>query len=182
MVIKKKHMSRSSWSRIIDKKYITIDIKEKEFKGKVSLLYMMDVKEPLIKKYDNKTITIADKNYYWLQIAIEGKNYWITAMYDNNGKLVQYYIDITRKNHIKNDDPYFEDLFLDIVILPNGKKFYLDMDELNKAFYEKIIEKDEYDLAIHTAEDIQNKILNNKKEFDDFCYKYFINCKLKIEV
>lgn len=37
------------------------------------------------------------------------------------------------------------------------------MDELNKAFYEKIIEKDEYDLAIHTAEDIQNKILNNKK-------------------
>lgn len=181
MELKVKYMSRSSWKRITDRKYIMIDIKEKKIKGKASLLYIKSIEEPLSKAYGKKRIIIANKNYYWLQIGIENENYWITAMYDDNSKLIQYYIDITKCNHINNIDPYFEDLFLDIVILPNKEKIYLDIDELNKAFSEQIIQKKEYDLAISTADNISNVILNNKEKFDSFCYKYFNYCKKIIE-
>lgn len=182
MELKRKYMSRSSWERIIDREYITINIKEKDIKGKAGLLYIKDLKEPLTKIYNKKIITIANKNYYWLQIGIENKNYWITAMYDNNEKLIQYYIDITKRNYINDGDSYFEDLFLDVVIFPTKEKIYLDGDELDKAFNEKIIKKEEYDLAIYTANYISDMILNNKEEFDNFCYKYFNSCKENLKI
>lgn len=179
MEIEKKYMSRSSWSRIIDREYAVIDIDDNNLKGKAGLLYMKKVREPLTKTYNSKQITIVNKDYYWLQIGLENVNYWITAMYDNYGNLIQYYIDITKKNFINNDDSYFEDLFVDVVILPDGEKIYLDIDELKKAFDEKVITQDEYILAIDQADYISTSILSHREKFDDFCYKYFNLCKNK---
>ncbi len=179
MEIKTKYMSRSSWSRVTSREYSVIDIEDNNLKGKAGLLYMKEVREPLTKVYDNSQIIIANNGYYWLQIGLENKNYWITAMYDNNKKLIQYYIDITKENHVNNDNPCFEDLFIDIVILPNDQKFCLDMNELKQAFDERVITQDEYNLAINQADYISTSILSNKEEFDNFCLKYFNLCKNK---
>lgn len=179
MEIKTKYMSRSSWTRIIEREYSIIDVDENNLKGKAGLLHMKNVREPLTKFYGSNHITIVDNGYYWLQIGLENKNYWITAMYDNNEKLIQYYIDITKKNHVNNDNPCFDDLFIDVVILSNAEKFQLDIDELKQAFAEQVITKEEYDLAINEANYISTSILNNREEFDNFCYKYFNLCKGK---
>lgn len=179
MEIKTKYMSRSSWTRIIEREYSIIDVEKNNLKGKIGLLHMKNVREPLTKVYGNNQITIVDNGYYWLQIGLENKNYWITAMYDNNEKLIQYYIDITKENHVNNDNPCFDDLFIDVVILSNTENFQLDLDELKQAFDEKVITKEEYDLAINQANYILNLILNNREEFDSFCYKYFNLCKSK---
>ena len=172
MQIKQKSMSRSSWTRILDKEYVIMDITYNNSNGKIGLLYIKDVKEPLIKSYNNEKIVIVDKGYYWLQIGLKDKNYWITAIYDNNKNLIQYYIDITRNNYINSNDPYFEDLFLDVVIFPNGNYITLDINELNQALSEKIITEQEFNMALDTANDVTKSILSNITDFDKLCFKY----------
>ena len=118
MEVEKHYMSRKSWKRVIDRKYVVDSFNENGLIGKASLIHIKKVTSPSIKNMNGNNVVIANDNFFWLQIGLENKNYWITAMYDDNKRLIQYYIDITKRNHVSNeDDPYFEDLFLDVVFL-----------------------------------------------------------------
>lgn len=173
MIIKKKYMNKENWKRLIDKKYVTMDIIENnKIIGVASLIHILNLTSPCYKNYEDIPIKIADKNYYWLQIGLKSENYWITVMYDNNKEIIQYYIDITLKNFI-NENPGFYDIFLDIVKLNNGKIFILDEDEIMAALNEKLITKVEYDNAYKCVKML--KILLDKKDnkIELLCNKYF---------
>ena len=74
-------------------------------------------------------------------------------MLDNQKQLVQYYIDVTKRVK-KIDDrglPYFDDLYLDVVLLPNGEVYVLDEDELEDAYKIGDVTKEEYELAWNTT-------------------------------
>lgn len=168
MKIKKKFMSKECWKRVIKRKYITKDIEN----GKVSLLLIEKVDSPSIKTYEDGTkIKIADDNFYWLQIGLKNKNYWITAMYNEYKELIQIYIDVTLKNII-DDNPAYFDLFLDIVLIQDGKMFLLDKEELENAFYQNDITKQEYSLAKEEAEKILNQLPKRKDNLIMVCNKY----------
>ena len=65
---------------------------------------------------------------------------------------MQYYIDVAKEYEI--DDcglPYFDDLYLDVVLLPNGKMYVLDEDELEDAYKSGDVTKEEYELAWYTT-------------------------------
>lgn len=174
MKIEKKYMSKPNWKRILQKEYVSKNIIEASKKCSISLLYILELTEPSYKIYNNKKIKIADKNYYWLQIALEDENYWITAMYDDKKKIIQYYIDITLKNVIKDsEDSYFLDLFLDIVKLSTGEIVLLDEDELKEALKEKNITEDEYNLAYKVAERVKTLLENDENYIENICKKYF---------
>ena len=118
MQIKKKYMKKTNWKRVTEREYASSVIEEENIKGVASLLFIKKVESPSFKVYKNNIkIKIADEKFYWLQLAIENENYWVTAMYDNNKNIIQYYIDITEKNIIDvKDDSYFYDLFLQIYL------------------------------------------------------------------
>ncbi|MGF2715920.1 DUF402 domain-containing protein, partial [Bacillus cereus] len=84
-------------------------------------------------------------------------------MLDNQKQLVQYYIDVTKE--FKIDDrglPYFDDLYLDVVLLPNGEVYVLDEDELEEAYKIGEVTKEEYELAWNTTKWIIATIKNRK--------------------
>ena len=179
--IEKKYMSKESWTRILERKYVFENFKKDNIDGQISLLYMKKVREPLYKKYDNTNIKIVDNEYYWLQIGINNKNCWITAMYDDKMKLIQYYIDITKCNIIKEDgNSYYYDMFLDIVLLSNGSYYVLDNDELDLALKEDIINSDEKRIVIETSQKIIKYLQNNKSILNKFTDKYLKQLKSKI--
>ena len=90
-------------------------------------------------------------------------------MFDDKKQLIQYYIDITEKNEIKNNgESYFLDLFLDIVILQNVDVLLLDEEELAKAIEEKNITIEQYDLAYNTVKKIMKKISKERNKLDLF--------------
>lgn len=182
MEIKIKYMAKDDWKRITDKEYTTEKVIENDIKGIASLLYIKDITNPLYKTIKQDfTVNIVNKNFYWLQIGPENENYWITAMYDNNKILIQYYIDITLKNIIKYDnDSYFYDLFLDVVVLPNNDIFLLDEDELNIALQENKINENQYKLAYNQAKKTISDFKNNKSYYDNLCNKYFNILQRKI--
>lgn len=173
MDLEKKYISKENWKRVIKRETSYMELNHNEFQGEAYLIKVKEVKEPLYKVYEKRNIKLLDNGYYWLQLAIKNKNYWITAMYDNKKQLIQYYIDITKENIIKTKGKsFFYDLFLDIVQLSNKKIYLLDEDELLDALNNKIIDKDTFDLAYKEAESIEEQLKKNSFKPIKICKEY----------
>ncbi|PFI22644.1 DUF402 domain-containing protein [Bacillus cereus] len=157
--MKRKYGDGSSWKRLIEKNYIVKQVEA----GMLGVLDIKKVREPSYKEYNGKELCIADDGYTWMQYFITGKNFAITAMLDDRKKLVQYYIDVTKKYEIDERGlPYFDDLYLDVVVLPNGEIYVLDEDELEDAYKMGDVTKAEYELAWHTTKWIIAAIQNRE--------------------
>ncbi len=181
MEIEKKYISKKGWKRVIERTDAFENIEHKNLKGIASLISVKKVKEPGIKIYNNNKIKIVDDGFFWLQIGFENKNYWITAMYNEKKEIVQYYIDITEKNVINDyENSCFYDIFLDIVLLPDGEIFLLDEDELKKALDDKIITKVQYDRAYSEANRIIKIISNDYADLENLCRECFSNLLKRI--
>jgi predicted RNA-binding protein associated with RNAse of E/G family len=81
------------------------------------------------------------------------KEFWcITAFYGPDNELLQWYFDISKGNFLdENAMPCIDDIFLDLVILPNGKPVTLDADELQEALDKGVITADDskHAYAVH---------------------------------
>ena len=173
MSLEKKYISKENWKRIVEKKSLYKQFKYNDLEGEIALLELKEVKAPLYKQYNGVNVKLADNGYYWLQVGIKNKNYWLTAMYDINKKLIQYYIDITKENKIyTNGKSYFYDLFLDIVQLSDGSVLLLDKDELVDALNNKLIDENDYALACGEADKIIEQLEKNNFEPIKICKLY----------
>jgi predicted RNA-binding protein associated with RNAse of E/G family len=156
-------------------------MQEEHFDGAVGLLKLLNVQGPCVKEYGNRAVTIIDKDYYWLQFAPKDQNYWLTIMYNQQEEIQQFYFDITQSNTIlPNGESWFYDLYLDIVLLPDGTLFLLDEDELEEALTEGIITKEQYDNAYQWANRILHDLKGRTEELIIFCNKYFRILKEKL--
>ncbi len=101
--------------------------------------------------------------------------YCITAMMDENGKVLLWYIDMTAKQGIDVDGvPYFDDLYLDLVVYPDGTIIVDDMDELEEALSKKDITQEQFNLAVETSHRLQREMLSNIPSFIEYtkrCYE-----------
>jgi len=97
----------------------------------------------------------------WLQQFPLEKNHSVTTMFDSNGNILQWYIDICLGNGLDKNTPWMDDLFLDIVLLPSGEVIQKDADELEEAFLSGIIDKSLYNLAWDEANNL-TKLINNR--------------------
>ena len=99
-------------------------------------------------------------------------------MFDENDNIIQYYYDITFGNYIENDGTsWFFDLYLDVVMQPDGRILLLDEDELLEAFKNNIVNRHQYDLAHHTANSLINEIKGQEKRLSEFCMKYYMELR-----
>ncbi|CAG9608167.1 hypothetical protein NEOCIP111885_01859 [Pseudoneobacillus rhizosphaerae] len=162
--LERKFGDRSEWKRIIQRKYAQSFIDTKEFKGYITLLNTIKVAKPSWVNYGEKSVCIVDDGYLWLQQFPLEKNHSVTTMFDANGEIVQWYIDICYKNSIENNVPYLDDLYLDIVLLPTGEVIVKDTDELEEAYSNGMINKSLYDLAWEELNHLKALITNNHFE------------------
>lgn len=160
-MLKRKYGDRSEWKRILKRKYAQSYLETKEFKGYITLLHTIKVSEPLSVRYGENNICIVDDGYMWLQQFPLEKNHSITTMFDANGNIVQWYIDICLENGLDRNIPWMDDLFLDIVLLPSGEVIQKDDDELEEAFLNGIINKSLYNLAWDEANNL-TELINNR--------------------
>ncbi len=145
--MKRRYGDRSNWSRITERRYAQRVIADRDFHGYATLIEMEKVSEPLVVTYGDKEVCIVDDGYSWLQQFPHGNNHVVTTVFDENGKVVQWYIDICLDIGKEDGVPWFDDLFLDIVILPTGEVIVLDEDELEEALVSGIINQELHNLA-----------------------------------
>lgn len=146
--MKKKFGDRSDWKRLIKRAYVQDHIQLAGFSGYVTLIRMDKVAEPLFVRYGDKKICIADDGYMWLQQFPDGEFHAVTTMFDASGGIVQWYIDICLGNELdERNVPFFRDLYLDIIVLPDGEVIRKDADELEEALRDGIVSESDYKLA-----------------------------------
>ncbi len=139
------------------------------FHAVAGLLRLHGVKDPLDVSAPGGKIRIVDEGYSWLQIAPEGENWWLTTMFDREGNLVQHYFDVTWKNTLAGADSTFEDLYLDVVVMPDGRARLLDLDELDAALDADEICLEMHALAIATADMLLEGLKSSWRQLNRFC-------------
>ncbi|GLX70259.1 DUF402 domain-containing protein [Paenibacillus glycanilyticus] len=143
-MLKRKFGDRSDWQRVLIREYAQSFIASENFDGYVTLIKIVKVSDPLYVEYNGEKICIGDDGYLWLQQFPSNRNHSVTTMFDSNGNIVQWYIDICLQNGISdNNVPWMDDLFLDLIVLPSGAIINKDVDELETALTDGIIDKNQ---------------------------------------
>lgn len=167
-------MRRSDWHRILERRYTVRPCCFQGMEGVVSLLEIQKVTEPLlVPGEDGKKVLIADKGFCWLQVAFKEQFFWATIMFDDKGKFMQGYFDITGGNSFADmENPTFTDMYLDFVLLDGGRILILDRDELDEALEQKEISEEQYQQTVKEGEKLYRFLQENGEEFLQFCSEW----------
>lgn len=162
-------MRRSDWHRILERNYTVRPCRFQNMEGVISLIEMKKVESPLTVHYESGDVLIADVGYTWVQLALKEQFFWATAMFDNHGVFKEIYFDITAGNIFEDmENPKFQDMYLDIVLLQDGRIHILDRDELDEAWMNREITEEQYQHAITECDKLHEFLLKNKEEFVRF--------------
>ena len=169
------YANRKNDGNLIEYDYLIKDSQNEAFKGKITLIKIDKVKSVASVKRPNGNIDILeDNNYKIMTFFPEKENYSMTVFYDNNYNLLQWYFDIAENNGDYEDDiPYNKDMYLDIVVLPDGTNYVLDEDEIKQALESGIINQSEYDEAYKTLKKLQKMIDDNFEQIKNFTSEAF---------
>ena len=170
---------RNKSNNILEKEYKNMRIDNEEFKGNISLLDIKNVKSPWY--VDDENRCILGNNFKWLEIYPDGKNYCLTVIYDDKEKVSEWYYDIARTVGEEKGVPYEDDLYLDVVIVPDGRIHLLDEDELQEAFEKSEISQKDYDMAYRVANELIKRYSSKEKieKLAEFSNKYLEILKRK---
>ena len=146
-----------------------ISISDDYFSGDIYFYKFIDVKDKLLIPNGK---CIMDNNYKWLEFYDYSSKVKLTAIYDENSEIIEWYFDIAREIGKDNGIPYEDDLYLDVVVTPSGEIILLDEDELKEAFNKREMTKEEYENAYEEAKQIMNKLKNNKDKLKEYTDKY----------
>jgi uncharacterized protein len=157
--MKRKFGDRRGWKRVLTKRYAMTSVKREGFEGDITLVEMKEVGEPLWKSYGERRVCLVDNGYQWLQHFPSHGAYTLTTMFNREGQIVQWYIDVCRGTGKEDGVPWMDDLYLDLVLLPTGEREILDADELDDAMESGIIDKDVYDQAWIVLKRIEDAVI-----------------------
>lgn len=99
-------------------------------------------------------------------------NIKLTAFYDDNCEIIEWYFDIAKKIGKENEIPYHEDLYLDVVVKPNGKIILLDEQELKEALKNLEITEQEYKMSYQEANNLIITLQEKIEQLKEFTDKY----------
>lgn len=177
LMVKRKTLNKTVWKRVTKSASAYLPLDYQGQKGMAGLFEIREVTTPLIVTLFGKRTVMADRGFHWMQIGPENKNLWLTVIFDAQDKPVEYYFDITKDNTICGEESFYLDLFIDVVLLPDGRILTLDADELEQAFTESLIGQDDYRLAVKTAEKITAALPRERFRMTKFCDKMFTELK-----
>lgn len=141
-----------------------------DFVGDIALIKFNKMNKPYM--VENINLCMANDNYKWLEFYDYNKKYRLTAMYNENNEIIEWYFDIVRKIGKENGMPYEDDLYLDVVVTTTGDIILLDEDELKKAFDRFEVNKSDYDMAYNEAKKLIELLEDNKDKLKVFTDKY----------
>ncbi|MGE6556700.1 DUF402 domain-containing protein [Exiguobacterium artemiae] len=157
-MIERKYAARSSWKRIVKRHYRERYLETTSFTGYVTRLDLIEVTHPLLVRYSEQEIEIVGDGYSWLQQFPAGQKHVVTTMFNAHGQVIQSYIDICLRHGRDTTGIFWDDLFLDLALLPSGECLILDADELETARETGLVNQDQYAAAWMEVEMLQHQI------------------------
>ena len=107
------------------------------------------------------------------------ENWCLSAYYSPNNEMLFWYFDISRKNFIDEDGTLcIDDIFLDLVIFPDGQTLTLDVNELQEALDKGEISKEDFDNAYVVHDKIKNSEWSKADFLSEVCKKLLLEHEL----
>lgn len=172
--MKRSRLSYDEWKCILSKDMHGKRVNSELLDGYIGLIEIKEVSEAQIWKFNGEDVVVCDKGRKWLSILPRNDWYCITAMMNEEGNILLWYIDMIARQGIDVDGvPYFDDLYLDLVVYPDGTILVDDMDELKEALSKKDITQEQFNLAIETSHRLQRGLLSDISSFIKYTRKCY---------
>ena len=170
--MKKCRLTYDEWKCIKEKQQTIQFLSTNKFCGYIGVLEIKDVSEPQVWNFNGKEQIVCDKGIKWISILPKDKYYCITAMLDQNEEIMVWYIDMIASQGVEDGIPYFYDLYLDLVVYPDGMVITDDMDELEDALKKGDISEQLFRRAINTKEELENTLLSDINSFERYTKEF----------
>ncbi len=170
--MKHSKLNYEEWKCILSKDLYCKNVESDFFTGYIGLLHIHEVSESQIWRFNGEDIEVCEKGVKWLTILPKDDYYCITAMMNPKKNVLVWYIDmIAGQGQDADGVAYIDDLYLDLVVYPDGTVLEDDMDELEEALREGDISKELFDLAIETCDRLKTGLLSDIEKFMEFTTK-----------
>ena len=167
--LKKRYADKHIGRKVNKSKQKVMSVKEKYFTGDIYFYDFIEVEDKIVIPNGK---CIMDNNYKWLEFYDYNSKVKLTAIYDENNEIIEWYFDIAREISKEKDVPYEDDLYLDVVVTPTGEIILLDEEELKNALIRMEITKKEYEDTYKEANQLMDRLSNKKEELQEFTDKY----------
>ncbi len=175
--MKRSRLSYDEWKCITNKKIKGKQVITDFFDGYLGIIEVEQVTEPQIWKFNGEDIVVCDRGLKWLSILPEKEHYCITAMLNEKDEILLWYIDMIADKGIDMDSiPYFDDLYLDLVVYPDGTIVEDDRDELEEALLNEDITQEQFELALETSQKLQLGLLSDVSVLIEYTKKLMHFC------
>lgn len=166
--MKRFRLTYDEWKCILSKEQAIRHLVSGTFQGCLSLIHIQQVSSPQVWTYHHEVVVCQD-GFTWLTILPRDEYYCIMAVLDENRKILLWYIDMISGQGIDEDAiPYCDDLYLDLVVYPDGTIVEDDRDELEEARKQGIITSELYELANSTCIKLKEGLLSDIAVFEAF--------------
>lgn len=159
----------NKFSNVLEVSQTIKSINNEDFVGDIFLNDFKNISYPYIL---DSGICIQDTNYKWLEFYDYTSKVRLTAIYNEKNEIVEWYFDMARSIGKEDGIPYEDDLYLDVVLRPDGKTILLDEDEFKDAFNRLEFTKEEYQETYKIAYNLIEKVKENQIKVKAFTDKY----------
>lgn len=156
---RRKYADRSRWVRVARCCFAVYRLEEAEFRGYLTRLELLEVQEPLVVTELGEQRVIADAGFVWLQHFPDGGRYAVTTVFDAAGEAVHWYVDVAGEVGVTDEGvPYWTDLYLDVIALPDGRADVVDEDDVRDGLAAGDISEAEAALARAVATHVYQEV------------------------
>jgi uncharacterized protein len=181
--MKRKFADRPNWKRVLSRKMVMDKFDNEQFKGYAVLIYIEKVREALWVEIGGKDQCVVNDGYSWLTLIPQDQSYVITAMFNDKNEVVQWYIDICREiGFTEKGIPWYDDLYLDIIISSDYHSSLIDEDDLALALKQNIIKQEDFDFAYQEAEKLLKQLRQNDIALLEYSREVFSILKERLEI
>lgn len=94
-------------------------------------------------------VCLIDNGYFIVEVVPKNENYAMRVFLNENKQPIEYYFDVSLENGLDKETkiPYFHDLYVDVIVYKD-KIRVVDENELEEAFQNEDITKQQHDLAL----------------------------------
>lgn len=163
--MKTKYVDKRGWKRAISSTYKEVKMTLDNDSWIVGMLTVDKVRNPLHVNILDQKVCVLDNGFKWMTLLPENQKFSMTVMYNTKLEVMQYYFDINEKNIAELGEARRKDLYLDVLVLPDGRCELVDEDDLERALSNGRIDKKKYKETKHVAEQLK---LDIEKHFDSY--------------
>lgn len=168
--MKRKRLTRENWNGTVKTRYCQRDLEIDGIAGTLAGLWLDEIGKPSIWDRRGRPVAVYATGMTWLQWMPRDDHYLLTAMFAPDGALSLWYIDmIAGQGRDPDGVAFIDDLYLDLIVWPDGEIKVDDMDELMDALAQGDITKAQADLALATKKRLTSGPLRDLPALERKC-------------